>query len=31
MNPLDFIMMKEEYIRKNPPPPRKEFVKENNI
>ncbi|XP_023349141.1 uncharacterized protein LOC111717912 isoform X2 [Eurytemora carolleeae] len=31
MNPLDFIMMKEEYIRKNPPPPRKEFVKERSV
>ena len=27
LNPLDFILMKEEYIRKNPPPPKKEFVK----
>ena len=27
MNPLDFILMKEEYIKKNPPPPKKEFVK----
>ncbi len=30
LNPLDFILMKEEYIRKNPPPPKKEFVKVNN-
>ncbi len=31
LNPLDFILMKEEYIRKNPPPPKKEFVKVKTI
>ncbi len=31
LNPLDFILMKEEYIRKNPPPPKKEFIKVGNM